>query len=76
MDEGSLAKMWSHICVRTGVEKTKAEKKKTLQILTYTDIKVREIEDPEDFEDWKMKTPLLSPMGQYLPQPLFHVSYK
>ena len=53
-------------CVRTSVEKTKTEKRKTLQILTDTDIEVGETEDPEDFEDWKM----------YSPQLLFHVSYK
>ena len=62
--------------VRTGVEKTKTEKKKTLQTLTDTDIEVGETEDPEDFEDWNMKIPMLSPMGKYSPQPLFHVSYK
>ena len=43
-------------CVRTGVEKTKTEKKKTLRN--------RETEDPEDFGDWKMKTPMLSAMGK------------
>ena len=31
-------------CVRTGVEKTKTEKKKTLQTLTYADIEVGETE--------------------------------
>ena len=45
-------KIWFHImlCFRTGVEKTKTEKK-IMQILIYTDIEVGEPEDPEDFED-------------------------
>ena len=35
-------------CVRTSVEKTKTEKKKTPQIMTYTDTEVGETEDFED----------------------------
>ena len=58
--------------VGTGVQKTKTEKKKTLQILSNINIEVGET---EDFEDWEMKTPMLSPMGKYSPQPLFNVSY-
>ena len=57
-------------CVCMHVEKTKTEEKRTLQILTYTGIEVGET------EDWKMKTPMLSPMGKYSPQPLFYVSHK
>ena len=43
------------------------------------DIEEGETEDPEYFEDWKMKTSckeMLSPMGRYSHQPLFYVSYK
>ena len=43
------------------------------------DIEEGETEDPEYFEDWKMKTPykeMMSTMGKYSPQPLFNVSYK
>ena len=52
-------------CVRTGVEKTKTEKRKTL-----ADTEEGEAEDPEYFEDWKVKTPykeMLSPMRKYSP---------